>query len=179
MTTRSRIVVALALLALAVPSALETAAFGQSGRHRAETRRAAVTPTFSNEDVAVEAVPEPVAVPDEIAWVGSFDDAKRVVAPKQVIFVSVHAPWCGWCRFMDSRVYTDPGVREFAAGNVFVKINAEDGGAGTSFARAVGVRSFPTLLVYSSDGKLIGRQIGAFRRASDFLDWLVYTAERS
>ena len=124
MTTRSRIVVALALLALALPSEL-----AQSGRHRDDTRRAAVTPTFSNEDVAVEAVPEPVAVPEEIVWVGSFDDAKRVVEPKQVIFVSVHAPW--WCpvrcdfQRAERRVATTSGRREFPSGNSRSAISLE------------------------------------------------------
>jgi hypothetical protein len=73
---------------------------------------------------------------------------------------------------MDETVYTDPDVQRFASQHVFVKLDAEDGGEGERFAQANGVRGYPTLMVFSSDGRLITQQAGAFRQSSDFLSWI-------
>jgi thiol:disulfide interchange protein len=161
-----------------------SAAYGQSGRNRntrpAQQQAADPVPTMSNDDVVA-----PAAVPADdfppagsIEWQTSFDTAKNAAADGQVIFVDVYTDWCGWCKFMDQRVYTDPGVRRFASKHVFVRINAEDRGAGTAFARRSRVQGFPTLLVFSKDGKLIGQQVGAFRKAGDFLAWIQQTARQ-
>lgn len=138
------------------------------------------TATMTSDDVApVGHAPSAKAVAGAagpIAWKTSFNAAKKTAKADQVIFVDVYTDWCGWCKYMDQRVYTDNRVQSFAADQVFVRLNAEDGAEGTAFARSVGVQGFPTLLVYSHDGKLLGSQPGAFRRADDFLNWLNQTS---
>ncbi len=109
---------------------------------------------------------------ETIAWQRNFVTAQQTAKSNQIIFVDVYTHWCSWCRYMDSKVYVDPSVRQFAAQNVFVKLDAEDGKDGEQFARNVGIHAYPTLLVYRSDGKLIGQWNGAFRSASDMMKWL-------
>ena len=131
--------------------------------------------SFKNADApsAVTAADSPSASPDSaIVWARSFTTARQLVKADQVIFVDVYAHWCSWCRYMDTNIYTDPGVKAYAAKNVFVKLDAEDLREGETFARSAGVRAYPTLLVYASDGRLIGRMDGAFRRPADMLKWL-------
>ena len=108
----------------------------------------------------------------EIGWLTSFDGAKSSAQPGQVIFVDVYTDWCGWCKYMDQRVYTHSDVKQFAADNVFVRLDAEDGAEGTKFARQNGVNGYPGLLVFSSDGTLIDKQLGAFRDPRQFMAWL-------
>jgi thiol:disulfide interchange protein len=150
----------------------------QSGRRRAEAapRAEAEPPSMTDFDVAA---PAPAPGPESAAsgtaaiqWQTSFDDARKGARAGQLIVVDVYTDWCGWCKYMDRRVYTDAGVIEFAAANVFVKVNAEDPSGGERFARSAGVRGFPTTLVYSSEGRLIASRAGAFRRPAEFLDWL-------
>ena len=181
MRALTRIGLGVCLTAAVGIGAVNTSA--QSGRRPKQAPRPGVVPTMSTDDVAPSpsAAPAPAdvaAVAGPIEWVGSFDMAKQSARADQIIFVDVYTDWCGFCRMMDRSVFTDPSVRQYAAKNVFVKINAEDRGEGTKFARAARVSSYPTLLVYRSDGTLIGRQTGAFRRPGDFLDWLVFTASR-
>jgi thiol:disulfide interchange protein len=161
-----------------------SANLSQSGR----MRNAAVqseTPTLTTSDVRTgggssTAAPAPsdIARAADIGWVRSFNSAKSSAKSNQVIFVDVYTDWCGWCKYMDQRVFTHSEVKAFAANNVFVKINAEDNGEGTAFARKHGVRGFPALLMFDSEGKLIGRQEGAFRNPADFVSWLEQTSSR-
>ena len=160
-------------------------ALAQSGRNRnaqppAQRQVDDSVPTLSTEDVTPvgEATGDDFPPAGAIDWRASFDAAKQSAADGQVIFVDVYTDWCGWCKVMDRQVYTDPGVRSFASKHVFVKLNAEDNAEGTKFARRNRVQGFPTLLVYSRDGKLIGQQVGAFRRANDFLAWIQQTARQ-
>lgn len=62
-------------------------------------------------------------------------------------------------------MYTDPSVRALASKHIFVKLDAEDGGKGQAFAQANRVSGFPTLIVYTADGKQLANQPGAFRQA--------------
>jgi thiol:disulfide interchange protein len=162
--------------------------FSQSGRNRDARTQRDETPSLTTEDLppsrgaapAGSGAPAPSDVAraaGAISWQTSFADATRTATRDQVIFVDVYTDWCGWCKYMDSRVYSDAAVRDFAAKQVFVKVDAEDGGEGEAFARRAGVQGYPTLLVYSHDGHLIGKQVGAFRAPNDFLTWLRATSE--
>jgi thiol-disulfide isomerase/thioredoxin len=163
-----------------------TTTFSQSGRRPVAAQRQDETPSLTTDDVAPAPVatapvghaPNPgdvVGAAGPIAWRTSFVNARDEAKDDQVVFVDVYTDWCGWCKYMDERVYTDPAVQQFASNNVFVRLNAEDGAEGTAFAREVGVRGYPTLLVYKG-GRLVGQQPGAFRKASDFVAWLRATS---
>jgi hypothetical protein len=51
-------------------------------------------------------------------------------------------------------------------------VNARDGGEGQAFAKRQKVKAYPTILVFSSSGKLIQRQVGAFDTGEHFVGWL-------
>ncbi len=120
-----------------------------------------------------------VAVAAPIAWSKSLDQARRSAKAGQVIVVDVSTDWCTWCRYMDAKVYPDASVREFAAANLFVKLDPRDGAEGQQFARKQKVKAYPTIFVFSADGKLIRKQVGAFDGPSPFLAWLRTAAARS
>ena len=170
------------LAAVIALGAVDTSA--QSGRRRSAAPSQGPVPTMTTDDLGPGHTAAPAPEPDATAhsgpieWVRSFDDARKSARADQIIFVDVYTDWCGFCRMMDRNIFTDASVRRYASEHIFVKINAEDRGDGTRFARGAQVGSYPTLLVYNSAGKLIGRQSGAFRRPGDFLDWLVLTASR-
>ncbi len=186
--TNRLLTAASALVILVVMAYFASSTFSQSGRNRdARSAQRDETPTLSTDDVRTAPVaqapvghaPSPGTVAHAagpISWSSSFDDARRAASADQVIFVDVYTDWCGWCKYMDERVYTDASVQKFAANNVFVKLDAEDGREGTEFARRMQVRGYPTLLVFSKDGKLLASQPGAFRRPNDFLSWLEQTS---
>lgn len=175
-----RYVFAIACLAGLVAATLVGAGSNaaQSGRRRAEAapRSQAEPPSMTDFDIpapAVEPAPEATGgAAGAIPWRTSFDEARKGARAGQLIVVDVYTDWCGWCKYMDRKVYTDAGVVDFAASHVFVKVNAEDPDGGERFARSAGVRGFPTTLVYSNDGRLLASRAGAFRRPAEFLDWL-------
>jgi thiol-disulfide isomerase/thioredoxin len=144
------------------------------------------SPTFSTDDID-RSTPPPAAPPSPdgaktagtvarraggIAWRRSFEEARRTAKGSQFIVVDVYTDWCGVCKFMDKKIYTDQAIVDFSAGHVFVRLNAEDGAEGEQFASRTGVRGYPTTLVYASDGRLVTRMAGAFRRPEAFLEWL-------
>lgn len=119
--------------------------------------------------------PDPTVVVEAarpITWSKSFETAKRLAKADQLIVVDVSTDWCAWCRYMETKVYPDASVREFAAGNVFVRFDPRDGAEGQQFAKKQKVNAYPTIFVFSANGKLIRKQVGAFDGPSPFLAWL-------
>lgn len=168
MVKRSLLVVGLSAMFVAIGCGLTSGSSQDSG-----------TPSLRTEDVrpaGSSAAGNPNA---EIVWLEDFEAAQAQAKPGQVIFVDVYTDWCSWCKHMDKKVFTDPSVRELASKNIFVKIDAEDGGKGQAFAQANGINGYPYLIVYSADGKKLANQPGAFRQAGDFVKWFNSAAVRA
>lgn len=67
---------------------------------------------------------KPVA--EKIQWL-SFQEAIELnkQAPKK-LFVDVYTDWCGWCKVMDSKTFTDPTIIKYINKYYYaVKFNAE------------------------------------------------------
>ena len=138
------------------------------------------TPSLRTEDVRPAGGSSGGGNPNaEIVWLDDFDAARARAEAGQVVFVDVYTDWCSWCKYMDKKVYTDPSVRALASKHIFVKLDAEDGGRGQAFAQANRVSGYPTLIVYSADGKQLANQPGAFRQAGDFVRWFNAAAARA
>jgi thiol:disulfide interchange protein len=118
-------------------------------------------------------------IPVSITWQKNLVSARTAARDGQVIVVDVYTDWCRWCKVMDQSVYASPDVASFATQHVFVKFNAEDGRDGQAFARQMGVKKFPTLFVFRSDGKLLEKRVGAFKRSRDFLNWVAKARARA
>lgn len=101
-----------------------------------------------------------------LSW-NTFDQGVSLAKQQnKKLLVDVYTDWCGWCKKMDSDVYTDPSVmRALAAKFVLVKLNAESNNnrvqyqgkqfSEAEFARAVGVSGYPSTLFFDSEGKPI------------------------
>jgi thioredoxin-related protein len=102
------------------------------------------------------------------------------------ILVDVYTDWCGWCKKMDEKVYSDPRVREYLTKNfVIVKMNAEAEGtihykgktySPSQLASAFGVTGYPATLFLEEDSDAITLLPG-YMEAPMFLHVLSFVAE--
>src|SRR5881396_658848 len=78
---------------------------------------------------------DPEVVRGTIAWHRDLRRAIEVAgAEGKLIVADVYTDWCGWCKKMDTTIYSDPAIVALSRQQVFVKVNAEDGGQGQNFA---------------------------------------------
>lgn len=105
-----------------------------------------------------DSLAEPKAQQEKIQWMSIQEalDQNHEAKPKnkKKIFIDVYTSWCGWCKVMDKKTFTDPKVIEYMNDNFLpVKLDAESskeviykGQKGTyrDFARSLGVRGYPT-----------------------------------
>jgi thioredoxin-related protein len=106
--------------------------------------------------------------------------AKNEKKPRK-IFIDVYTDWCGWCKVMDKKTFTDANVVEYVNKNYYaVKLNAESmaevklGEVTTTeagIAQAFRVNSYPTIVFLEKDFQTYTPQSG-FREAPEFLSLL-------
>lgn len=90
-------------------------------------------------------------------WIKSVGAAeKQAKAKKQYIFVDLFAEWCGWCHRFEAEVTPSEAFQKATDDMVLLRLDTEDGGEGTQFARKFSVTSLPTFLVIAPDGTLAG-----------------------
>ncbi len=78
----------------------------------------------------------------------------------KLIFLDAYASWCGPCKAMDKKVFTDPEVKAFYDANF---INAQidmEKGEGPALAIKYEVRAYPTLLFIDGHGEVVHRSLG-------------------
>ncbi|GAA5222280.1 thioredoxin family protein [Membranihabitans marinus] len=62
----------------------------------------------------------------EISWLDFEAAVEENDANNKLIFIDVYTDWCGWCKVMDQKTFTDPGVQKFMNENFhMVKLDAE------------------------------------------------------
>lgn len=93
---------------------------------------------------------------------GSWNELlEKAKASKKPFFVDVYAVWCGPCKWMSKNTFTNPQVGDYANQNyIAYKLDGEKG-EGPKIAQQYQVEAYPTILFFSSEGKLVGRQVGA------------------
>ena len=96
------------------------------------------------------------------------------------IFLDAYATWCGPCKAMDKFVYTNEKVGELANGKfISIKVQMDTSKNDDNYVKdwysdanfilhQYNVNAYPTLLFFSSEGKLVHKGIGA-RSIEDFL----------
>ncbi len=98
----------------------------------------------------------------EVAWVKTYDEAlKQAGAQKKFVVLDMSASWCGFCRRMAREVYPSPEFVEFSRTQVFVRLFADTDAEGTKLAESFNVEGFPTIIVLNSQGREVGRLVGA------------------
>ena len=100
------------------------------------------------------------------------DDWQNVVsqakAQKKLIFVDIYTTWCGPCKEMDRKTFTDISVGDkFNARFINYKVDAEKG-FGINLAKRYNVTSYPTCLFIDANENPVYKQEGLLR-APDLL----------
>ena len=100
------------------------------------------------------------------------------------ILLSVYAPWCGWCRKLDTEVYPNEEVLAYLEEHfVLARVDGDDPETkhrfkgyhlnGPQLAQAFGANGFPTTIFLEADGEYINRLPG-YADADVFLEVLRY-----
>jgi thiol:disulfide interchange protein len=73
----------------------------------------------------------------------------------KLVVADVYTDWCGWCKKMDQTIYSDPAIVALSRHQVFVKVDAEDGGEGQRFAQQMRVKGYPTTIILDGQGNVL------------------------
>jgi thioredoxin-related protein len=61
-----------------------------------------------------------------VKWMSFEEAVERSKKEKRKIFIDVYTDWCGWCKVMDNKTFTDPEVARLLNEKFYpVKFNAE------------------------------------------------------
>ena len=119
---------------------------------------------------AQEAVPaqpahEP-AFPELTDWSAALQAAQSSGKP---IFVDAYTDWCGWCKVMDKKTFSLPAVKSYMTDNMeCYRLDMEHNKAGHNLRLAYGINAFPTFVILTPDGDLMGKLVGY----SDSAEWM-------
>ena len=84
----------------------------------------------------------------------------QAAAQNKYIFVDAYATWCGPCKMMKERTFTDSKVASFYNKN-FINISIDmEKGLGPQLARDWQMEAYPTLIIFSPKGKPVLGSVG-------------------
>ncbi len=90
-------------------------------------------------------------------WVKSVGAAQKAAQEKnQLILVDMFAEWCGWCHRFEREVFPAAVFQNATKDIVLLRLDTEDQGEGTQFARKYSISSLPTFLVLAPDLTIAG-----------------------
>ena len=107
------------------------------------------------------ASPAPAPAEGVSFFKGSWNELlAKAAKDKKPFWVDVYTSWCGPCKQMAKFTFTHDEVGK-VSNKAFLayKIDAEQG-EGVKVASDYNVDSYPTILFFSADGKLMGREVG-------------------
>lgn len=93
---------------------------------------------------------------------GTFEEAlQKAKVEKKDVFVDFYTEWCGPCKVMSQKVFTDPEVGDYFNKHfVSYKLNAEAPGQ-AEVAKKYGVEAFPTMIFMNVKGEVLRTVLGA------------------
>ncbi|MEP0765585.1 MAG: thioredoxin family protein [Fimbriimonadia bacterium] len=101
-------------------------------------------------------------------WYYDFDEALAVAkSSNRLMMVDFYTDWCGWCKKLDSDVFSTQKFMEAARTFVLVKINAEKG-KGVSLAQKYNVNSFPRIVFVDKNGEVV-HEVSGYMPLDPFL----------
>ena len=100
---------------------------------------------------------------------GTFQEALELAKKeKKLIFLDAYASWCGPCKLMKSKTFTDPEVGNlYNAKFINLAIDMEKG-EGPELSRKYQVTAYPTLLFIDAKGKVVHRALG-YHQPKEFM----------
>jgi thioredoxin 1 len=110
------------------------------------------------------------SAPSHIVFIeDSFTEAlKQGKAQNKYIFVDAYATWCGPCKMLKARTFTDAKAAAFYNSN-FVNVSIDmEKGDGPRLAAAWQLQAYPTLIVFNPQGKPVLGTVG-FLKADDLI----------
>ncbi len=109
------------------------------------------------------------AAAEEVAWQPSYEKALAEAQSQQkLLLLDFTAEWCGWCKKMESEVYSTPEVSAALRDVVCVKVDIDENAA---IALAYQVQSIPRTIILNASKQIVTDRLG-FSAAADFLDLL-------
>ncbi|MEO7793478.1 MAG: thioredoxin family protein [Thermoanaerobaculia bacterium] len=97
-------------------------------------------------------------LPALMAWHDHADQAFAAARKSgKPVLVDLFAQWCGWCKTMEREVFNQPRFQTYAERFVLLRVDVEDGSAGTELQRQFRAGSLPTLLLLDPKQSLIGK----------------------
>ncbi len=102
-----------------------------------------------------------------------FDDLiKMAQEEKKLIYVDAYTDWCGWCKELDKKTFTDSAVSAFMNAHfVCSKMEMEKDVWGKKIAAKYVVNSFPDGLIFDENGNLV-YDISGYSEPKDFIKYL-------
>lgn len=109
-------------------------------------------------------VQSPPVPPPELQWTDSFPEAVRLARDKQrqVFMFFTGSDWCSWCKRLETEVLSTPEFARYVADRFVLlkidfprKVQQPDDliAQNQALAKRFRVAGFPTVIVFSSDGK--------------------------
>ena len=147
--------------------------------------------TFSNASFSQSASKETGLV----KWMTFEEAVEKSKAEKRKIFIDVYTDWCGWCKVMDKKTFSDPDVARLLNENFYaVKFDAEQtedvvfngttykfvpyGNKGVHQLAAALLNnqlSYPTVVLVEEDFKSVS-PIPGYKQREEFHKMLTYFA---
>ncbi len=102
------------------------------------------------------------------AWLTDLEaaQAKAKAENKSILVDFTGSDWCGWCIKLDEEVFSQADFKEYAEAELVLveidfprkkQISDELSAKNEELAKKYGVRGFPTILLLSPDGEILGR----------------------
>ena len=143
--------------------------------------------------VILPSAKKPPAGKTSVTWLSIDEAATRLEQEKRPVLIDLYTSWCGWCKQMDKKTYSNKDVAEYLNGKFYtVRIDAESRGTihwqGRSFNYnpqyrvnefalylAHGQLEFPTTIIIAPGGT--PQAIPGYMEPKDFEPLVKYFGE--